>query len=297
MGEKFYKCFYCDYRVFQKGNFKIYICSYWIGILIQGYELEVGEVQLGEMCVFEGLDGCVSFIKSIFVCNCVLNGVVLMDGSKILFRSSCKEVEGVVSVQEDIEVMVLCFFCKSWFECKKDLELYVYQVYKLFKCRLCSYVILWEEFLFSYIERDYIIVQVFNGSEVCVENGKFELSFGEFFCEVCGQVFSQIWFLKVYMKKYWGFFDYGCYICGWRFKEFWFFKNYMKVYGFKVGSKNRFKSELDFIVIINNVVQEEVIVVGLFFYEVCIKCGNLFINLDSLNVYNVIYCKVEVSWI
>ncbi|XP_029402752.1 zinc finger protein 516 isoform X3 [Mus pahari] len=294
-GEKPYKCPYCDHRASQKGNLKIHIRSHRTGTLIQGHEPEAGEAQLGEMRVSEGLDGCASPTKSTSACNRVLNGAVPMDGSKILLRSSRKEVEGAAGAQEDAEATVPCSFCKSRFERKKDLELHVHQAHKPFKCRLCSYVTLREESLLSHIERDHITAQVPNGSEACAENGKPELSPGEFPCEVCGQAFSQTWFLKAHMKKHRGSFDHGCHICGRRFKEPWFLKNHMKAHGPKAGSKNRPKSELDPIATINNVVQEEVIVAGLSLYEVCTKCGNLFTNLDSLNAHNAIHRKVEAS--
>ncbi|XP_021090910.1 zinc finger protein 516 isoform X3 [Mesocricetus auratus] len=293
-GEKPYKCPYCDHRASQKGNLKIHIRSHRTGTLIQGHEPEASEAQLGEMRVSEGLDGCASPTKSTSACNRMLNGAVPTDNSKILLRSSRKEAEG--AAQEDAEAMVQCSFCKSRFERKKDLELHVHQAHKPFKCRLCSYVTLREESLLSHIERDHITAQVPNGgSEACVENGKPELSPGEFPCEVCGQAFSQTWFLKAHMKKHRGSFDHGCHICGRRFKEPWFLKNHMKAHGPKAGNKNRPKNELDPIATINNVVQEEVIVAGLSLYEVCTKCGNLFTNLDSLNAHNAIHRKVEAS--
>lgn len=294
-GEKPYKCPYCDHRASQKGNLKIHIRSHRTGTLIQGHEPEAGEAQLGELPVSEGLDGCASPTKSTSACNRVLNGAVPTDGSKILLRISRKEAEGAASAQEDAEAMVQCSFCKSRFEHKKDLELHVHQAHKPFKCRLCSYVTLREESLLSHIERDHITAQVPNGSEACVENGKPELSPGEFPCEVCGQAFSQTWFLKAHMKKHRGSFDHGCHICGRRFKEPWFLKNHMKAHGPKAGSKNRPKSDLDPIATINNVVQEEVIVTGLSLYEVCTKCGNLFTDLDSLNAHNAVHRKVEAS--
>uniref|UniRef100_A0A8C5KPS6 Zinc finger protein 516 n=1 Tax=Jaculus jaculus TaxID=51337 RepID=A0A8C5KPS6_JACJA len=293
-GEKPYKCPYCDHRASQKGNLKIHIRSHRTGTLIQGHESEAGEMQLGEMRVSEGLDGCASPTKSTSACNRMLNGASV-DSSKILLRSSRKEVEGAAAAPEEAEAVAQCSFCKSQFERKKDLELHVHQAHKPFKCRLCSYVTLREESLLSHIERDHITAQVPDGGEACVENGKPEMSPGEFPCEVCGQAFSQTWFLKAHMKKHRGSFDHGCHICGRRFKEPWFLKNHMKAHGPKMGSKNRPKSELDPIATINNVVQEEVIVAGLSLYEVCTKCGNLFTNLDSLNAHNAIHRKVEAS--
>ncbi|XP_008058986.1 zinc finger protein 516 [Carlito syrichta] len=319
-GEKPYKCPYCDHRASQKGNLKIHIRSHRTGTLIQGHEPEAGEGQPGEMRVSEGLDACASPTKSTSACNRLLNGAAQPDGtrvlngaaqadgtrvlngatqadsSRVLLRSSRKGTEVAACAPGEAKVAAAqCSFCKSQFEFKKDLELHVHQAHKPFKCRLCSYVTLREESLLSHIERDHITAQVPNGGEACVENGKPELSPGEFPCEVCGQAFSQTWFLKAHMKKHRGSFDHGCHICGRRFKEPWFLKNHMKAHGPKTGSKNRPRSELDPIATINNVVQEEVIVAGLSLYEVCTKCGNLFTNLDSLNAHNAIHRRVEAS--
>lgn len=292
-GEKPYKCPYCDHRASQKGNLKIHIRSHRTGTLIQGHEPEAGETR-----VSEGLDGCASPTKSTSACNRILNGATQVDNGKILLRSSKKETEGTACATEEgraaASVTGQCSFCKSKFERKKDLEQHVHQAHKPFKCRLCSYVTLREESLLSHIEKDHITAQGPRG-EAEVENCKPELPPGEFPCEVCGQAFSQTWFLKAHMKKHRGSFDHGCHICGRRFKEPWFLKNHMKAHGPKAGSKNKPRSELDPVATINDVVQEEVIVAGLSLYEVCTKCGNLFTNLDSLNAHNAIHRRVEAG--
>ncbi|KAM9100707.1 zinc finger protein 516 [Sarcophilus harrisii] len=291
-GEKPYKCPYCDHRASQKGNLKIHIRSHRTGTLSQGHESEMGESQLGEMGVSEGLDGCTSPTKSTSACNKILNGATQMENSKILLRSSKKDAGTDASAEEDKISVFQCTFCKTKFERKKDLEQHIHQVHKPYKCRLCNYMTLREETLLNHIEKDHITAQIPNG-ETYVENGKNELSPGEFPCEVCGQAFSQTWFLKAHMKKHRGSFDHGCHICGRRFKEPWFLKNHMKSHGPKTGNKNKPKSDLDLIATINNVIQEETIVTGLSLYEVCIKCGNLFTNLESLKVHNAVHRKVE----
>ncbi|XP_027708171.1 zinc finger protein 516 [Vombatus ursinus] len=295
-GEKPYKCPYCDHRASQKGNLKIHIRSHRTGTLSQGHESEMGEAQLGEMGVSEGLDGCTSPTKSTSACNKILNGATQMENTKILLRSSKKDTGPDVPAAEEDKVSTFqCTFCKTKFERKKDLEQHVHQVHKPYKCRLCNYMTLRAETLLNHIEKDHITAQIPNG-EAYVENGKNELSPGEFPCEVCGQAFSQTWFLKAHMKKHRGSFDHGCHICGRRFKEPWFLKNHMKSHGPKTGNKNKPKSDLDPIATINNVIQEETIVTGLSLYEVCIKCGNLFTNLESLKVHNAVHRKVEGSW-
>ncbi|NXC14268.1 ZN516 protein, partial [Corythaeola cristata] len=292
-GEKPYKCPYCDHRASQKGNLKIHIRSHRTGTLSQGHEAEMGEAQLGEMGVSEGLGGCTSPTKSTSACNKILNGTAQVDSSKILLRSSKKEVMEVAPAEEDGKLTSYqCTFCKNKFEKKKDLEQHLHQVHKPFKCRLCSYMTLREETLLNHIEKDHITAQVPNG-EACVENCKSELSAGEFPCEVCGQAFSQTWFLKAHMKKHRGSFDHGCHICGRRFKEPWFLKNHMKSHGPKTGSKNKPKNDLELIATINDVIQEETIVTGLSLYEVCTKCGNLFTNMESLKVHNAVHYRAQ----
>uniref|UniRef100_U3JQ10 Zinc finger protein 516 n=1 Tax=Ficedula albicollis TaxID=59894 RepID=U3JQ10_FICAL len=292
-GEKPYKCPYCDHRASQKGNLKIHIRSHRTGTLSQGHEAEMGEAQLGEMGVSEGLGGCTSPTKSTSACNKILNGTAQVDNSKILLRSSKKEVTEMAPAEEDGKLTSYqCTFCKNKFERKKDLEQHLQQVHKPFKCRLCSYMTLREETLLNHIEKDHITAQVPNG-ETYTENCKSELNAGEFPCEVCGQTFSQTWFLKAHMKKHRGSFDHGCHICGRRFKEPWFLKNHMKSHGPRSGSKNKPKNDLELIATINDVIQEETIVTGLSLYEVCTKCGNLFTNMESLKVHNAVHYRVQ----
>lgn len=291
-GEKPYKCPYCDHRASQKGNLKIHIRSHRTGTISQGQEVEVGgEAQLGEMRVSEGLDGCTSPTKSTSACNKILNGAAPTEGGKILLRSSRKETGAEPSVGDGVKLCpVQCSFCKEKFEGKKELEQHVHLVHKPFKCRLCNYMTLREETLLNHIERDHITTQIPNG-ETCAENGKTESSGGEFPCEVCGQAFSQTWFLKAHMKKHRGSFDHGCHICGRKFKEPWFLKNHMKSHGPKSGSKNKPKNDSEPIATINDVVQEETIVTGLSLYEICTKCGNLFTNMESLKAHNSVHCR------
>ncbi|KAJ6664437.1 hypothetical protein lerEdw1_007094 [Lerista edwardsae] len=291
-GEKPYKCPYCDHRASQKGNLKIHIRSHRTGTISQGHEVEMGgEAQLGEMGVSEGLDGCTSPTKSTSACNKILNGTSPPEDGKILLRSSRKEAVSDPVLGDHVKLRPFqCTFCKNRFEEKKDLEQHIHQVHKPFKCRLCSYMTLRQETLLNHIERDHITTQVPNG-ETYMENCKSETSAGEFPCEVCGQAFSQTWFLKAHMKKHRGSFDHGCHICGRRFKEPWFLKNHMKSHGPKSASKNKPKSDLEPVATINDVIQEETIVTGLSLYEVCTKCGNLFTNMESLKAHNSVHCR------
>ncbi|XP_042318385.1 zinc finger protein 516 isoform X2 [Sceloporus undulatus] len=293
-GEKPYKCPYCDHRASQKGNLKIHIRSHRTGTISQGNEVEMGgAVPLSETRVSEGLESCTSPTKSTSACNKILNGATPTADGKILLRSSKKETGPEAQIGEDGKLCTFqCTFCKNKFEGKKELEQHIHQVHKPFKCRLCNYMTLKQETLLNHIERDHSTTQIPNG-ERHAENGKSESSAGEFPCEVCGQAFSQTWFLKAHMKKHRGSFDHGCHICGRKFKEPWFLKNHMKSHGPKSGSKNKPKNDLEPIATINDVIQEEMIVTGLSLYEVCTKCGNLFTNMESLKAHNSVHCRSQ----
>ncbi|KAM5158052.1 zinc finger protein 516 isoform 3-T4 [Mantella aurantiaca] len=186
-------------------------------------------------------------------------------------------------------------FCKNKYDRKKELDQHLLQVHKPYKCRFCSYMTLREETLLNHIEKDHITTAIPLNRDGFAENGKNEINSGEFPCEICGQAFGQAWFLKAHMKKHRGSFDHGCHICGRRFKEPWFLKNHMKSHGPKTGNKSKPKSDTEPVATINNVVQEETIMTGLCLYEVCMKCGNLFTNLESLNAHNLVHCKMEES--
>nr|XP_033790259.1 zinc finger protein 516 isoform X2 [Geotrypetes seraphini] len=294
-GEKPYKCPYCDYRASQKGNLKIHLRSHRMGTISREHEVEMGDAQLVEVGASEGLDGCASPTKSTSACNKIMNGSAQLENSKILLRSIKKDSGATAVLDEEDEKpgTYHCNFCKSKFDRKKNLEQHIQQVHKPYKCRLCNYMTLREETLLNHIEKDHILTSLPLNNEPYTENGKSELSAGEFPCEVCGQCFSQAWFLKAHMKKHRGSFDHGCHICGRRFKEPWFLKNHMKSHGPKTGNKNKPKTESEPIATINNVIQGETIMPGLALYEVCTKCGNLFTNLESLKVHNMVHCRTE----
>ncbi|XP_075389227.1 zinc finger protein 516 isoform X2 [Tenrec ecaudatus] len=287
-GEKPYKCPYCDHRASQKGNLKIHIRSHRTGTLVQSHEFEAGGAPLGELRASGGLDMCASPSKTPSACKQILNGALPGDGGKILLRSGRKETDAVGGGEGTP-------FCKGALERKRGPDLPAPQAPRPFKCRLCSYVTLREDSLLSHVEKDHITAQAPSGGgvETATENGRSELPAGEFPCEVCGQAFSQTWFLKAHMKKHRGSFDHGCHICGRRFKEPWFLKNHLKAHGPKAAGKNRPRSELDPIATINNVVQEETIVSGLSLYEICPKCGNLFTNLASLSAHSAVHQRTE----
>ncbi|XP_063307699.1 zinc finger protein 516 isoform X1 [Pelobates fuscus] len=278
-GEKPYKCPYCDHRAAQKGNLKIHLRTHRTGTISQAHDVEMGDSHVGELGASEGMGGCASPTKSTSACNRILNGSAQIDDSEV--------------VDDDKPGSYQCSFCKNKYDRKKELDQHLLQVHKPYKCKFCSYMTLREETLLNHIEKDHITTSIPLNREPFAENGKSEVSAGEFPCEVCGQAFGQAWFLKAHMKKHRGSFDHGCHICGRRFKEPWFLKNHMKSHGPKTGSKNKPKSDTEPVATINDVVQEEAIMTGLSLYEVCTKCGNFFTNIESLNAHNLVHCKTE----
>lgn len=278
-GEKPYKCPYCDHRAAQKGNLKIHLRTHRTGILGQVHDVEMGDSHVGELGASEGMGVCASPTKSTSACNKILNGSLQMEDSDV--------------VDDETPGDFNCMFCKNKYARRKELDQHLVQVHKPYKCRFCNYMTLREETLLNHIEKDHITTAIPLNRDAYAENGKSELNSGEFPCEICGQAFGQAWFLKAHMKKHRGSFDHGCHICGRRFKEPWFLKNHMKSHGPKTGNKNKPKSDSEPVATINDVVQEETMMTGLCLYEVCVKCGNLFTNLESLSAHNLIHCKME----
>uniref|UniRef100_A0A8C5M5S2 Zinc finger protein 516 n=1 Tax=Leptobrachium leishanense TaxID=445787 RepID=A0A8C5M5S2_9ANUR len=280
-GEKPYKCPYCDHRAAQKGNLKIHLRTHRTGTINQTHDVEMGDSHVGELGASEGMSGCASPTKSTSACNKILNGTAQMDESQAAVDDQPGDYQ--------------CSFCKNKYDRKKELDQHLLQVHKPYKCKFCSYMTLREETLLNHIEKDHITTAIPLNREAFSENGKNEISGGEFPCEICGQAFGQAWFLKAHMKKHRGSFDHGCHICGRRFKEPWFLKNHMKSHGPKTGNKNKPKSDSEPVATINDVVQEETMMTGLSLYEVCPKCGNFFTNVESLAAHNLVHCKSEES--
>ncbi|XP_073535028.1 zinc finger protein 516 isoform X1 [Phyllobates terribilis] len=278
-GEKPYKCPYCDHRAAQKGNLKIHLRTHRTGTLGQVHDVEMGDSHVGELGASEGMGVCASPTKSTSACNKILNGSLQMEDSDV--------------VDDETPGDYNCMFCKNKYDRRKELDQHLVQVHKPYKCRFCNYMTLREETLLNHIEKDHITTAIPLNRDAYSENGKTELNSGEFPCEICGQAFGQAWFLKAHMKKHRGSFDHGCHICGRRFKEPWFLKNHMKSHGPKTGNKSKPKSDSEPVATINDVVQEETMMTGLCLYEVCVKCGNLFTNLESLSAHNLVHCKME----
>ncbi|XP_069489801.1 zinc finger protein 219 [Ambystoma mexicanum] len=141
-----------------------------------------------------------------------------------------------------------CPFCKGKFRKECELEKHVHILHKPYKCTFCDFAAAQEDDLVQHVEN----VHVVSPPEpvpapppppppppppVVEKVPPAQPPVAGFRCEVCGQAFTQSWFLKGHMRKHKDSFDHKCQVCGRCFKEPWFLKNHMKVHLSKLGLK------------------------------------------------------------
>ncbi|KAJ1123756.1 hypothetical protein NDU88_002223 [Pleurodeles waltl] len=110
-----------------------------------------------------------------------------------------------------------------------------------------------------------------------------------FNCKVCGQTLPETVALETHMKKHKDSFTYRCDICGRRFKEPWFLKNHRRTHIGKTGGKHKLQQGSESPITINEVVQEHAAVNVTTPYKMCMVCGFIFPNKDSL----IEHCKIH----
>lgn len=138
-----------------------------------------------------------------------------------------------------------CSFCKGKFRKQQELERHIRILHKPYKCTLCEFAASQEEELIGHVEMAHITADSGTGQKPIMGASDKRKSVGEFPCDVCGQTFSQAWFLKGHMRKHKDSFEHCCQICGRRFKEPWFLKNHMKVHLNKLATKHNLPAEHD----------------------------------------------------
>ncbi|XP_074067556.1 zinc finger protein 536 isoform X1 [Macrotis lagotis] len=251
-GEKPFKCPYCDHRAAQKGNLKIHLRTHKLGNLGKGR----GRVREENRLLHELEERAILRDKQMKssllqprpdvkppphsqqppLANCNLSLPV---------NHSVPDITNPVpspkptNVQEDTVLPTAgfrCTFCKGKFKKREELDRHIRILHKPYKCTLCDFAASQEEELISHVEKAHITAESAQGQG---SNGSGEQAANEFRCEVCGQVFSQAWFLKGHMRKHKDSFEHCCQICGRRFKEPWFLKNHMKVHLNKLSVKNK----------------------------------------------------------
>ncbi|GCB82197.1 hypothetical protein scyTo_0022629, partial [Scyliorhinus torazame] len=125
-----------------------------------------------------------------------------------------------------------CDFCKGKFKKAEELERHARILHRPYKCTLCPFAAALEERLVEHMEEAHLAPGPCQAPE---EPSLPPPPSPAFRCQVCGQGFTQSWFLKGHMRKHKNSFDHGCQVCGRRFKEPWFLKNHMKVHLNKLG--------------------------------------------------------------
>ncbi|XP_036274374.1 zinc finger protein 217 [Pipistrellus kuhlii] len=114
-------------------------------------------------------------------------------------------------------------------------------------------------------------------------------------CEVCGQTFRAPFEVEIHTKTHKDSFTYGCHVCGRRFKEPWFLKNHMRTHNGKSGAKSKLQQGLESPATINEVVQHQAAESISSPYKICMVCGFLFPNIESLIDHRKMHTKDTAS--
>ncbi|XP_072291546.1 zinc finger protein 536-like isoform X2 [Eucyclogobius newberryi] len=250
-GEKPFKCPYCDHRAAQKGNLKIHLRTHKQGILGKGRGRIREENrllhELEERAILRDRQMKTSHVSM----NTNANANQQQQGSPLAQTmintpqfvsetASHTSTSPIASAQDEPQAGTppgfRCSFCKGKFRKQQELDRHIRILHKPYKCTLCEFAASQEEELIGHVETAHITAE--QGKAATFGSSDKPKSAGEFPCEVCGQTFSQAWFLKGHMRKHKDSFEHCCQICGRRFKEPWFLKNHMKVHLNKLAAKS-----------------------------------------------------------
>ncbi|XP_053738264.1 zinc finger protein 536 isoform X1 [Synchiropus splendidus] len=258
-GEKPFKCPYCDHRAAQKGNLKIHLRTHKLGNLGKGrgrvreenrllHELEERAILRDKQ--MRGSGGLLQPAPTTQLNLSSNNTHQLGSACGLLPPAGLATSDAVsqlstspkpVSTQDDQSLNPAqgfrCTFCKGKFKKREELDRHIRILHKPYKCTLCEFAASHEEELISHVEKAHITAETTQGQGIGGSGGMQMAT--EFRCDVCGQVFSQAWFLKGHMRKHKDSFEHCCQICGRRFKEPWFLKNHMKVHLNKLAIKSK----------------------------------------------------------
>lgn len=258
-GEKPFKCPYCDHRAAQKGNLKIHLRTHKLGNLGKGrgrvreenrllHELEERAIlrdkqMRGSGSIIPtpptphlGLNNSTTLQPQLGSACGMLAPSGLGTPDTLSQPSSSPKPAGA---QDELNPAsgFRCTFCKGKFKKREELDRHIRILHKPYKCTLCEFAASQEEELISHVEKAHITAETTQGGGSGGSGGTQTAT--EFRCDVCGQVFSQAWFLKGHMRKHKDSFEHCCQICGRRFKEPWFLKNHMKVHLNKLAIKSK----------------------------------------------------------
>ncbi|XP_015460706.3 zinc finger protein 536 isoform X2 [Astyanax mexicanus] len=261
-GEKPFKCPYCDHRAAQKGNLKIHLRTHKLGSLGKGrgrvreenrllHELEERAILRDKQMRNSLLQPPQSLPPHLSLQThnqqqpgsaCGILTPTTLGGTPEGLAQPSASPKPTGTNQQDEQALnpatgFRCTFCKGKFKKREELDRHIRILHKPYKCTLCEFAASQEEDLISHVEKAHITAESAQGQGTGV--GGAEKPANEFRCDVCGQVFSQAWFLKGHMRKHKDSFEHCCQICGRRFKEPWFLKNHMKVHLNKLAIKSK----------------------------------------------------------
>ncbi|NWH62070.1 ZN217 protein, partial [Geococcyx californianus] len=172
-----------------------------------------------------------------------------------------------------------CMFCDETFKHPEELGKHVLTQHRP---TLCEPAVL-------RVEAEYLSPLDKNLPSPSNEKDSEELS-----CKVCGQTFDEAFVVEAHMKKHKDSFTYWCNVCGRRFKEPWFLKNHMRTHTGKPGSRNKHQQSSESPATINEVVQEHVTENVTSPYKICMVCGFLFLNKETLIEHSKVHTKESV---
>lgn len=257
-GEKPFKCPYCDHRAAQKGNLKIHLRTHKLGNLGKGrgrvreenrllHELEERAILRDKQLKSSLLQPRPDLKPPAHAQPAPPAACHLVPPANLGAPDAAHPVPSpkAAGAQDDAVAPAAgfrCTFCKGKFKKREELDRHIRILHKPYKCTLCDFAASQEEELIGHVEKAHITAESAQGQGA---GGSAEQAANEFRCEVCGQVFSQAWFLKGHMRKHKDSFEHCCQICGRRFKEPWFLKNHMKVHLNKLSAKGKPPGDAD----------------------------------------------------
>ncbi|XP_051917662.1 zinc finger protein 536-like, partial [Hippocampus zosterae] len=255
-GEKPFKCPYCDHRAAQKGNLKIHLRTHKQGILGKGRGRIREENrllhELEERAILRDRHMRAAHVgpQQTSVITQLQQPQQAQAPNQFLNSQPIASMSPKTTMIHDESTQpsptgFRCSFCKGKFRKQQELERHIRILHKPYKCTLCEFAAAQEEELIGHVEMTHITTDSGPGHKPTVGANDKGKPGGEFPCDVCGQTFSQAWFLKGHMRKHKDSFEHCCQICGRRFKEPWFLKNHMKVHLNKLASKAHLPTQHD----------------------------------------------------
>ncbi|KAH0619164.1 hypothetical protein JD844_018900 [Phrynosoma platyrhinos] len=179
-----------------------------------------------------------------------------------------------------------CMFCDQTFKHPEDLGKHVLTQHRPTLCEPA--VLRVEAEYLSHVDKGQVKVDL-PSSNISEKDSQ------DFSCVVCGQTFDEGFDVEAHIRKHKDSFTYWCNVCGRRFKEPWFLKNHMRTHTGKPGSRSKTLQGSESPITINEVVQDQVTESITSPYKICMVCGFLFQNKESLIEHSKVHTKDSVT--